>query len=284
MEFTRRKIKTPKTLGEILKNARKRKDKTLEQAEEETKVRTRYLEALEEGRYEILPASVYAVGFLAKYADFLNLDKEKMIALFSQERGKVYNHAKIMVERRIKEPLFSITPKFLMVTGVIVVLAAIIGYIIYSVHQFTSPPNLEISSPSANQIITENSVQIIGKTDEGVTLTINGENVSIDDKGNFSQTVKLRAGLNSFEVRSINELKKENVKLIKVLAEIPGTDASSIDQTFLNLSPSPSVGPTVGPTVSPTVSTSVKPSPSTTASIKISVSPSPTTKTTNNKP
>ena len=59
MQFTRRKIKTPKSLGELLRSTRKRKNLTLDQAEEETKVRTRYLEALEEGRYEVLPESVY---------------------------------------------------------------------------------------------------------------------------------------------------------------------------------------------------------------------------------
>jgi cytoskeletal protein RodZ len=231
MEFIRRKIKIPKSLGETLKNARKKKELTLEQAEEETKVRAKYLEALENGRYELLPASVYTAGFLAKYAEFLGLNKEHLIEQFSQERGKVYNHAKIMVERKIREPLFSITPKFITITGVIVVLAGLLGYITYSVHQFTSPPNLAISSPSADQVIKEENVHIIGKTDEGATLMINGENVRIDDNGNFNQIVKLNSGLNSFEVRSINGLKKENVKLIKVLADIPGVEMPvTVDQ------------------------------------------------------
>ncbi|MEI6039872.1 MAG: helix-turn-helix domain-containing protein [Candidatus Berkelbacteria bacterium] len=224
MEFIRRKIKIPKSLGETLKNARKKKDLTLEQAEEETKVRIKYLSALEDGRYEILPSSVYAVGFLAKYADFLGLNKDRLIEQFSIERGKIYDHAKIMVERRIREPLFSITPKFILIASIVIALCSVLGYIIYSVHQFTSPPNLAISSPSADQVIREENVHIIGKTDEGVTLMINGENVSMDDKGNFNQIVKLHSGLNSFEVRSINGLKKESVKLIKVLAEIPGLE------------------------------------------------------------
>ena len=54
-----------------------------------------------------------------------------------------------------------------------------------------------------------------------MTLTINGENVATDNNGNFNQLVTLHAGLNSFEVTSINGLKKQNTKLIKVLANVP---------------------------------------------------------------
>lgn len=252
MEFTRRKIKTPKTLGEILIGARKKKDVTLEQAEEETKVRIKYLEALEQGRYEALPASVYAIGFLTKYAEFLGLNKESLVERFSGERGKGYNHAKIMVERRIHEPLFSITPKFFAIIGITLVLVAILGYIAYSVNQFTSPPNLEILSPTTNQVYKDENLDIIGKTDEGATLTINGQNVQIDDMGNFRQTVKLHPGLNSFEIRSINALKKENVKLIKVVADLP-VEILPTPVSLPSVTPSPLVSPKTSPKPSPTV-------------------------------
>lgn len=243
-EFTHRKIKTPLTLGEILKSVRNKKNLTLEQVEEETKVRVRYLEALEEGRYEVLPSSVYAIGFLVKYAEFLGINKDHLIEKFSIERGKSYDHSKIMIERRIHEPLFSITPKFILVTGIVLALAGLLGYIFYNVHQFTSPPNLEISSPSIDQVFKEEKVEIVGKTDSDVTLMINGQNVPIDNLGNFHQEVKLHAGLNSFEIRSINGLKKENVKLIRVLAEIPEVVAPEISPSIVT---SPSIKPSVSP-------------------------------------
>ena len=242
MEFTRHKIKTAKGLGEILLAARKKKELTLEQAEEETKVRTRYLEALEQGRYEILPESVYTVGFLAKYAEFLDLDKEKMIALYNQERGTNYSFSKLMVERRLHEPNFSITPRFFVIAGIVLALVAIIAYISFSVHQFTSPPNLAISAPATDQIIKEEQVNIIGKTDEGVTLVINGENVLVDDTGNFNQQVKLHPGLNSFEIKAINQLKKEKVLELKVLADLPSASDATVAPTIPSTVPATSLG------------------------------------------
>lgn len=219
MEFTHRQLKPNRSVGEILKHARKKKNLSLEQAEEETKVRAKYLEALEQSHFEALPASVYAAGFLAKYADFLNLNKEEIIQQFNLERGQDKFASKLMVERKLREPRFSVTPKVLVISGIILVLAGIIGYIVYNVHQFASPPNLEISSPSTEQILKEDNVEIVGKTDSGTTLYINNQTILTDDNGNFHQKVNLTPGLNSFEIRAVNGLKKENIKIIKVLAE-----------------------------------------------------------------
>jgi cytoskeletal protein RodZ len=218
IEFSHKKISSPKSLGEILKSARKRKGLTLAQAEEETRVRTKYLEALEEGRFDMLPGSIYTQGFLVKYAEFLGLEKEPLIRQLKTEQGED-KAFKLVPERKIKEHFFSITPRFMAIIAVIIVLAGIFGYIVYSVRNITQPPNLQISSPSSNQIIKEAAVTIIGKTDEGATLMINNQAVLLDDRGNFRQQVKLNPGLNTFEVVATNRLKKQTVKLVQILAE-----------------------------------------------------------------
>ncbi|HWI54257.1 MAG TPA: helix-turn-helix domain-containing protein, partial [Desulfobacteria bacterium] len=62
------------SIGESLKNAREQKGISLEQAEDDTKIRKRYLQALEDGEYSIIPGSVYAKGFLRNYANYLGLN------------------------------------------------------------------------------------------------------------------------------------------------------------------------------------------------------------------
>ncbi|MFP3345109.1 helix-turn-helix domain-containing protein, partial [Halomonas sp. SIMBA_159] len=49
------------------------------------RIRLRYLEAIEDGRFDDLPGSVYAVGFIRTYAEFLNLDTEEMVRRFKDE-------------------------------------------------------------------------------------------------------------------------------------------------------------------------------------------------------
>ncbi len=218
-EFAHRQLPSPKTLGERLKVYRRRNRLTLEQAEEETRVRLKYLVALEKGDYSQLPEDVYTIGFLSKYADFLGAPKEELILLYRQERGTVGNVRPISPKIHLKENKIYLTPRTIILGLAVLFVAALLGYIFYSVRNFTSPPNLEISSPVADQVIRQDSVEIIGKTDEGVTLAINDQTIFIDDKGNFHESVKLQPGLNNIEIRATNRLKKETVKVIKILAE-----------------------------------------------------------------
>ena len=66
-------------IGENLKNARESKGISLRKAEEDTKIRKRYLQALEEGNYDVIPGRVYAKGFLRNYANYLGLDQEEIL-------------------------------------------------------------------------------------------------------------------------------------------------------------------------------------------------------------
>lgn len=61
-------------LGEAFRNERMRRAITLNDAERTTRINRVYLEAIEEGRLETLPAPVYTRGFVRLYARYLGLD------------------------------------------------------------------------------------------------------------------------------------------------------------------------------------------------------------------
>jgi len=69
-------------LGETLQRARQTKGITIEDAERVTRIPKRYLEALEVENYSILPAPVYARGFLRSYAAYLGLDAQDLLPFF----------------------------------------------------------------------------------------------------------------------------------------------------------------------------------------------------------
>src|SRR5438094_4843287 len=77
------------TLPERLLAARERKGVDLYRAERDTKIRARYLAALERGEYGELPGDVYTKGFLRNYALYLSLDPEEVIGQWRRERGNV---------------------------------------------------------------------------------------------------------------------------------------------------------------------------------------------------
>ena len=61
-------------IGNSLREARYRQQLELSDVELATKIRGRYLQALEEENFDALPAQTYVKGFLRTYADYLGLD------------------------------------------------------------------------------------------------------------------------------------------------------------------------------------------------------------------
>lgn len=61
-------------IGSSLREARIRQQLDFPEIEAGTKIRQKYLRALEDERFEVLPAHPYIKGFLRAYADFLGLD------------------------------------------------------------------------------------------------------------------------------------------------------------------------------------------------------------------
>jgi len=66
-------------IGNKLKEARESRGLTLEEVEEETKIRRKYILAMEQEQFQVLPGPIYARAFLKNYARFLNIDPEEIL-------------------------------------------------------------------------------------------------------------------------------------------------------------------------------------------------------------
>lgn len=77
-----------KTVGSILHDARLAKGLTIEDVEAATKIRTKFLQDIEEDTFTALPSTVYAKGFVKNYAEFLGLSSSEVIAFFRRQMGE----------------------------------------------------------------------------------------------------------------------------------------------------------------------------------------------------
>lgn len=68
-----------KNLGEVLRNKREEMNLSLKEVENGTSIRTTYLQAIEEGKVIHVISNAYAMGFIRQYANFLGLDREKLV-------------------------------------------------------------------------------------------------------------------------------------------------------------------------------------------------------------
>jgi hypothetical protein len=74
-------------IGDTLSAARTRRAVDLEEVHAATGIRPRYLEAIEQEDWDALPEEFYARSFLRKYAQYLDLDPEPLVAEYKRQRG-----------------------------------------------------------------------------------------------------------------------------------------------------------------------------------------------------
>ena len=60
------------------------------------RIRQPYLQAIEDGRFEDLPGSTYAVGFVRGYAEYLGLDGLEIVRRFKQENSELSGRAELV--------------------------------------------------------------------------------------------------------------------------------------------------------------------------------------------
>lgn len=89
-------------LGELLKKAREQSGLSLDDIQESTKIRKRYLEAIEAGDYKVLPGTFYVRAFVKTYAETLGLNADDVLRLYKHEIPAA--PVETTVEPMIKQP------------------------------------------------------------------------------------------------------------------------------------------------------------------------------------
>jgi cytoskeleton protein RodZ len=127
----------PETIGEKLHAARTERGIELSEVERATKIRVKFLEAMEEDRWEALPAPAYARGFLDIYARFLGLDERALLDEYAKtEQGQrhapipqsVIKPGALKRERPIRPTSVNLKPVAKLVAGVLAIV--VLGLVI----------------------------------------------------------------------------------------------------------------------------------------------------------
>ena len=93
-------------IGNSLREARLRQGLEFPEIEQATKIRGKYLRALEEEQFEVLPAQTYVKGFLRSYADYLGLDGQLYVDEFNSRyvRGEFEDENERPLTPRVSSP------------------------------------------------------------------------------------------------------------------------------------------------------------------------------------
>ncbi len=217
--FKRKKIQNL-TLGERLKRIRARKRISIKEVSKRTRIQTNYLEFLEEGEYDKLPADVYVKGFLKELADYANISESSLLKLYQKERRikkNINQTGKKRKRKSFKILPFAITPKILSISLLLIVGASLIFYLYTKLDNFISVPYVVILSPEKNELsVNNNKITVYGKTDRNNKVFINEQSVLVENAGEFRNEITLKNGVNVIVIKAINKFDKSIEKIISV--------------------------------------------------------------------
>lgn len=198
-----------------MKEKRQNKGLTFDKLSNLTKIQIYYLEALEAGQFEKLPPSVYRTGIFKRLAKFLDINENEIIQMYNDETQAmvetiVPNKSAVKLKT---DSRFILTPKKLTIFLSSLLFTLLVAYLWYQFNFLVGPPNLAVN-PKGDMIVTQESLTVIGKTDSGVGLTINGESVFVSSNGDFSKNIQLANGVNIIEVEATDNFGK-TTKIIR---------------------------------------------------------------------
>lgn len=191
-----------RTVGQLLKETREVKLYTLEEVEKHTKIRKELLKALEEDDYDKLPPLTFIQGFVKNYGKFLGIDLNNLMAILRRD-FESKKHPPIVLEsfsRPLMKNRIFITPSRLIAITVVVIIIGFFTYLWFEYRQFVGSPKLEVTSPAQGQIVEMTSVTVAGTTDPETHVTVNEQEVGIDNNGSFKEEIKLSSSVNTITV------------------------------------------------------------------------------------
>jgi cytoskeletal protein RodZ len=220
MPFTQSKIHLDaETISEQLRSKRQELGLKLEKVAKDTRINIKYLNALEKGRFDLLPSGLYGKNYLREYANYLRLDTASLLDLYGSEAiGAVkVREGELFNTQVVKRHYFLSFPRIIRGLLIVVGVAVASIYLIMRLKGIVSPPTLEIYAPYDNLTTSSSSVELVGRSEPESQLSVNGEQIISDSYGNFSKNVSLQKGINLITVSAQKKYGRSSVEIRRVL-------------------------------------------------------------------
>ena len=227
--FKIRKVKSENSIGDKLKRSRVRKKISVAEVEEATKIRAKFILALEGDSWDQIPSEVYGRGYLETYLDYLDIPKEPIMAQYDRERclySKICNSTNVEFSPKYDFSLskFLFTPKTVAISAITLVIFLFCGVMTYQLKKFTSAPFLELATPveassgenNTDLVVMATQITLAGRTTVGARVLVNNADIPVGDDGGFREQVNVQKGLNSVVVEATSPNGKKTSEVLSV--------------------------------------------------------------------
>ncbi|MNI31692.1 cytoskeletal protein RodZ [compost metagenome] len=168
-------------LGHLLRKARMDKKISLDDLEDATKIRKRYLQAIEDGDYKLLPGSFYVRAFIKSYAEAVGLDPTEVLKLYQsltpepapeKPAGETNIRSKRAGSTKNTDKLSRLASNVVMISFVVLILA--VAYYYFDKNYKGTPAD---ENPTESQ-----PPRITNSKDPTASANVEGSNPSSDGK------------------------------------------------------------------------------------------------------
>ncbi len=186
------------TVGKLLHKTRNERGITLIQAEKHTRVRRRYLSAIEDENWTLFTSQVYIAGVIRSYSSYLGLDPEKAMAYFRRDYEKKEHTT---FKKKLPRLQFLPETQKLVIGAFSVIILFFVFYFGYQINLYLAPPKITIIAPEKHSFRNVEKITIIGHTQSESVVTIFGEELFPNELGIFEYDYPLKKGTNTLEIK-----------------------------------------------------------------------------------
>lgn len=204
-------------LGKRLVEAREEKGMSLEDLMAVTKIQKRYLLAIEQGNYDIIPGKFYVRAFIKQYAEAVGLNPEQLFEEFRKDVPSTYNDevsdklSNIKPQRELPKPaskVLELLPTILIIGGIIVVIA-IIYVIVQAVNHDSGQKNNQAApqqSESKYEVSEDSSLAKDQKKKEKASSDDKEKSSKKDDEAVSLKAMNTEGSTTTYEVSGADKM------------------------------------------------------------------------------
>ncbi|MEK7452965.1 MAG: helix-turn-helix domain-containing protein [Patescibacteria group bacterium] len=212
------KEKVRLSLSDFFRQKREEKRMTMKVLSQRTGISLRNLEKIESGDWDQLPAPIYIRDFLSKCAYAFFEDERIFLDIYEYEVSSKINEKYSDAKKMIKKS-FIITPKTIAKSSFLIFVCILIAYFIFQLNYLLGSPKLIAVSPK-NDIITRlKEIEISGFTQSENKVSINENDIFVDSRGFFNETIPLQLGINTINIKATNRLNKDYIIIRRIILE-----------------------------------------------------------------
>lgn len=205
-----------RTIGQIIKTARTEKRLSLKDLEEITKIKSSFINSIENEDWQSLPSFTVILGFVKSISTALKIDQNSTVAVLKRD----YPPKNLNINPKPDvDSKFKWSPKLTFIVGIATVVVIVLGYLGIQYARFISPARITVESPKEGQVVSGKSVIVFGSTDPDAVVTINGQPVLADEDGKFSYELEIVPTTTEITIKAISRSGKERTISRKITVQ-----------------------------------------------------------------